>query len=171
VKRLFYRHSQSGRWIPRIPLLVGAIVALAVGIGSGSAYAFFTASGSGSGAASVGTAQAVTVVVASGTPSSTLAPGGSADLVVELDNPNSYSVTITGISENGTTVTPVGGSGGCTTANNGVSVPTQTGLSIAVAAGNNVVVHIPNGAAMSTSSATGCQGASFQIPVNVTVQR
>jgi hypothetical protein len=154
----------------RTPLLVGAALALAIGLEGGSAYAFFTASGSGSTAATAGTAQAVTVVAANGTPSSTLSPGGSADLLVELDDPNSYSVIITSISENGTTVTPVGGSG-CTTANNGVSVPALSGLSITVPSGTNVVVDVPNSVAMSASSASGCQGASFQIPVNLTVQR
>jgi hypothetical protein len=33
------------------------------------------------------------------------------------------------------------------------------------------LVHVANGASMNTSSASGCQGATFQIPVTVTVQR
>ena len=162
------RRAVIARWWHRAPLLLGAVIALVVGLGAGAAYAFFTSSGSGSGAASVGTAQSVTVIAASGTVSSKLIPGISADLLVELDNPNSYSVTITGIAQNGS-VTPVGGSGTCTTT--GVSVPTQTGLSITVASGTNILVHIPNGASMSTASDSGCQGAAFQIPVTITVQK
>jgi hypothetical protein len=102
-------------------------------------------------------------------------------LRVQLNNPNSFSVTVTGIAQNGP-VTVVGGTG-CTSdsgtwpsitlGNSGVSVPTMTGLSIAVASGpiTNVVIHVPTGAFMNTSSASGCQGATFQIPVTLTVQR
>ncbi|MFN2606531.1 MAG: hypothetical protein ABR511_01350 [Acidimicrobiales bacterium] len=150
-----------------------AAVALVVGLGAGGAYAYWSSEGSGRGTAGVGTPAGVTVVAATGTPSSKLIPGTSADLVVQLDNPNSYSVTITGVSQNGS-VTPVGGTGpgtACSSANSGVSVPTQTGLGLTVASGTGVVVHVPNGALMGSASASGCQGASFQIPVTVTVQR
>jgi hypothetical protein len=146
--------------------LIGAVAALSIGLGSGAAYAHFTSSGHGSGAATVGTPSPVTVVAASGTVSSDLQPGSSADLLIEVDNPDSQSLTLTGLSENGSTVTVVGGSG-CTTS--GVSVPTVTGLSITVPPGTNVI-HVPNGAAMSASSVTGCQGATFRIPVLITVQ-
>ena len=165
-------------------LVVGAAAALAIGMGAGagSAYAYFTSAGSGTGSASIGTAQQVTLVAAtSGSALSTLIPGGTADLRMQLNNPNSFSVTIVGISQNGP-VTVVGGSG-CTSdsgtwpsltlGNSGVSVPTQTGLSITVTAApiTNVVVHLANGASMNTDSASGCQGATFQIPVTLTVQQ
>jgi hypothetical protein len=149
--------------------LVLASVMVLSGAVAGGAYAYWTAHGSGSGTASVGTPLNVTVGAASGTTSSLLVPGGSADLLVKLDNPNAYSVTIVGISQSGT-VSVTGGTG-CTAANAGVTVPTQAALNVSVATGTGVVVHIPNGASMSTSSASGCQGASFQIPVTVTVQR
>ena len=150
--------------------LIALTVAVALtGALAGGVYAYFTTGGSGSGAASVGTAQAVTVqAVATGTPASSLQPGGSADLLVQLSNPNSYTVTLVGIAQNGT-VTPVP-SGTCTGANAGVTVPTLAGLTISVASGVHVV-DIPGGAAMGASSASACQGASFQIPVTVTVQR
>lgn len=151
----------------RLTLLVlGGVVALVVGLGA--AYGYFTSAGTGTGPASTGAPLAVTVVAASGTVSSKLIPGGSGDLLVGLNNPNSYSVTIVGISQNGS-VTVVGGSGTCTTT--GASVSTQTGLSVTVASGTNVVVHVPNGATMSTSSDSGCQGASFQVPVSLTVRQ
>jgi hypothetical protein len=143
-------------------------VALVIGLAAGAAYGSFVAAGSGSGAASVGTAQSVTVLAATGTPTSKLIPGGSADLTVTLDNPNSYPVSIVSITQNGS-VNPVGGIGSCS--NTGVTVPTQTGLNIAVASGSSVNVDIPNGASMDATSDSGCQGASFQIPVNITVQK
>ena len=164
-------------------LLVAAMVALvAAGLGAGGAYAYFTSSGSGSGAVSVGTVSAVTVLAATGTPTSDLYPGDTgADLTLTLTNPNSYSLTIVGIAQDGL-VTVVGGSG-CTSdtgtwpspvtlGNSGVTVPTQTGLNVPVPLGpGNVIVHVPGGASMTTSSNGGCQGASFQIPVTITVQK
>jgi hypothetical protein len=156
--------------IRRSFLVIGAIMALVIGLGSGAAYAFFTSHGSGSGAVSTGTPLAVTVqAVASGTVSSFLIPGGNADLLVQISNPNGYSVIITGISQNlSGSVTGSGGIGTCTTT--GVTVPTQTGLSITVGSGTNVL-HVANGASMSTVSDSGCQGATIHIPVIVTVHR
>jgi len=158
----------------RLSIALVAALALVIGVGSGGAYAYWKTQGSGSGTASVGTPAGVTVVAATATPSGKLVPGGSADLVVQLDNPNAYSVTIVGISQNIGPVNPVGGSGpgtACTSANTGVSVPTATGLNLTVASGSNIVVHVANGVSMSTASASGCQGASFRIPVTLSVQK
>ena len=163
----------------RASFVIGAIVALIIGLSAGAAFAYFTSNGSGTASASTGTVQSVHVVAASGTVSSKLIPGSTADLLVELNNPNSYSVTLTAISQQGP-VTVVGGSG-CTSdsgmwpsitlGHSGVSVLTQTGLSITVASGSAVVVHVPNDAFMSVGSASACQGLFFQVPVTVTVQR
>lgn len=158
----------------RLLVLVVGALALAVGITAGGAYSYWTASGAGSGSGDVDVAQAVTVVAAAQGPSVALVPGGTADLVLRLENPNGYPVRITGISQRGTTVTPVGATGpgtACTGVNTGVSVPTQTHLDVPVASGADVTVHIEGAVAMSTSSASGCQGATFQVPVDVVVER
>lgn len=151
-----------------------AAVALAIGVVSGSAYAFFTGAGSGvAGGAVDSPAVAVTVVAATGAPSTQLVPGASADLVLQLDNPNSFPVTIIAVSQSGAVI-PLGGTGpgtACTTLNNGVSVATQSGLAIAVASGAGIVVHVPNAASMTTASASGCQGATFHIPLSVSVRQ
>jgi hypothetical protein len=152
--------------------LVAALVAgasLLVGLGAGGAYAYWRSSGAGSGTASVGIPAAVTVVAATATPATKLIPGNSADLVLRLDNPNAYPVTIVGITQNGS-IDVVGGSG-CSSANSGVTVPTQTGLALPVANGTGVDIHVPGAASMSLTSASGCQGASFHIPLTVTVRR
>ena len=155
--------------LPRTFVVTAAVILL--GVAAGSAYGYWRTSGSGSGTASTGTAQAVTIEAANGSPATKLIPGNTADLVLTLDNPNSYAVTIVGIAQNtGGSVSIVGGAG-CTAGNSAVSVPTQSGLSVAVAPGSGQTVHIAKGAAMGTASNSGCQGASFQIPVNVTVQR
>jgi hypothetical protein len=143
-------------------------VALVVGLGAGSAFAFFAKSMHDSGAAGADTARAVTVVQSQGTVVGTLFPGTTADLIVVLDNPNNFPVHIATVSGSGP-VTSSGGIGVCTTT--GVTVPTQTGLSIAVAPGANVVIHVPSGVAMGASSSSGCQGATFSVPVALTVQQ
>ncbi|HWE55775.1 MAG TPA: hypothetical protein VG435_09690, partial [Acidimicrobiales bacterium] len=114
--------------------------------------------------ASVGTAQAVTVVAATGTVSSKLQPGGSADLTLTINNPNSYAVTVIAVQQSGP-ITVSGGSG-CTSdsgsepsltlGNSGVSVSTQSGLAVSVPSGSGQAVHIANGATMTTASDSGC---------------
>lgn len=155
------------RWL-RMPVIFGTVVALIVGLGAGTAFAFFTSSGNGSGTVSVGITQSVTVVEATGTAVNMLYPGTSGDLLVKLDNPNGFSVTIVSITGNGT-VTVAGGSGTCNTT--GVTVPTQTGLSMVVAASSTVSVVIPDGVSMDATSDSGCQGATFQVPVSLTVRK
>ncbi len=162
----------------RGPLTI-ATISIVVGLAAGAAYGYFTSVGSGNGAATSGSAPSVTVIAASGFVASGLIPGHTADLLLELNNPNATSVTITSIAQDGP-VTVSGGSD-CTSdtgsepalslGNSGVSIPTQYGLSIVVPSGNAVVVHVPAGASMSPASANGCQGASFQIPVSVTAEQ
>ena len=157
-----------------------AASALVLGVGAGAAYAFFFSNGAGSGSAIGATLRPVSVLSANASPSTALLPGGTADLVLTLDNQNGFLVTITGISQDGP-VTVAGGSG-CTSdsgtwpsitlGNSGVSVPASvaTGLSTTLPSGTNNL-DIPSSVTMSTNSYTGCQGASFQIPVTVTVQK
>ena len=162
----------SHRSTSRRPLVAaaGAIVALVPELGAGEAFAYWNTHGTGSAAESTGTSAAVTVqAVASGTVSSKLVPGGSADLLVQLDNPN-RTVTVVGVAQDTSRTAQVVGGSGCTAANSGVSVTTQTGLAVAVGTGTQVV-HIANGAGMAAGSASGCQGAVVELPVTVTVDR
>jgi hypothetical protein len=149
-------------------VLVGSVVALVIGLGAGSAFAYFGRPVHDSGSARAGMARSITVVQSTGAAATTLYPGATSDLIVELDNPNTYAVEIVGVSGSGA-ATSSGGIGNCTTT--GVTVPLQAGLSIAVAPGAAVVVHIPDGVAMGPSSSSGCQGASFKVPVALTVDR
>jgi hypothetical protein len=152
----------------RAPLVVGGVVALVVGLGAGSAFAYFARPIHDSGAAGAGRAQPITVVQSNGTVASKLYPGASADLIVEIDNPNNFPVDIVTVMASGA-VTSSGGIGNCTTT--GVTVPTQKGLSVTVAPGANVTVHIPDGVAMGPNSSSGCQGATFNVPVALTVRQ
>lgn len=166
MKTRIRRFSLPHRWAFGLVAAVAVLV-----VGGASALAYFRAVGSGSGSATSDTAQAVTVqAVSSGAPAVTLIPGGTADLLVQVSNPNTFAVTIVGVSQNGN-VSVIGGAS-CTSdpgGNSGVSVPSQSALSVVVSSGTHVVT-IPNGAAMSASSASGCQGATFQVPVLITVR-
>jgi hypothetical protein len=158
----------------RAAVLLAATVVLVMGLGGGAAFAYFAVTGSGSGAASTDPPQSVTVLQTTGTVTNKLYPGGSGDLVVKLDNPNSYPVDIESVAAGTGTVIGSGGIGACT--DTGVSASPQTGLSISVASdasppNHPVPVVIRNGVSMSTSSDSGCQGATFQVPVVIMVRR
>ena len=147
-------------------ILAGGI--LAVGIGAGAAYGYFTASASGTAYASTGTLVAVTLRT-TGTPSSTLLPGGSADVVLGVNNPNAYGVTLISVTGGPGTITADSGHPGCTTT--GVTFANQTGLDVAIAASGVTTVHLAGAASMSAASSSGCQGATFNIPVTITVHK
>lgn len=152
----------------RRSLVFGTAILLVLGVGSGAALAYWRTTGAGSGSATTGTVQSVTVLAASGTPASLLVPGGSGELLVTISNPNNYAVTLTGLAQNGA-ITVSGGSG-CTAANSGVAVSTQTGLVVSIPAGTNAV-RVSAGIQMTAASATGCQSADFQVPITLTVHR
>jgi hypothetical protein len=149
-----------------VSVLVGLAVALGIGLTGGAVFADFSAHGSGSAVGVVGVPRPVTLDAAFGAVTKGLAPGGTSDLVLTLANPNPFALTVTGVQQRDP-VNVVGGDG-CTTANAGVSILPQTNLSITIASGVHSVT-VPAGAAMSSSSASGCQGASFEFPVLVTV--
>lgn len=146
--------------------LLAAIVTLVLGAGAGVAFAYFTTHGSGSGSGSTGSLQPVTVAATTGSPTTPLLPGHSGDVVLKVSNPNSVAVTLVGVTGNGT-ITADAGHSGCTTT--GVSFSSQTGLSINIPANSTTPVDLVGAASMGTSSSNGCQGASFSIPVAITV--
>lgn len=157
------RHSRSLR---RLTVALGVAVALVLGIGVGSAYAFYKSTGAGNGHAATGTLQPVTVTAVTGTPGTPLYPGGTGDVIVKVTNPNSFAVTLVSVTGNGT-ITAVGGIGTCTTT--GVTFTDQSSLSDSVAASTTTQIDFSAAASMSSSSQTGCQGATFSIPVTITV--
>jgi hypothetical protein len=151
-------------------LVLGGTVALVLSLSGGVAEAFWSSAGSGSGSAPTGTLQPVTVaaLVGGDTPSSTLFPGGSADVILRVNNPNAYALTLVSVSGNGT-ITPDGSHPSCTTT--GVSFTNQTGLSSTIAASGTTLVHLSTAASMAGTSSNGCQGATFSIPVSITVHK
>jgi hypothetical protein len=150
----------------KLAVLTTAVAVSIVGL----VYAAWTTNGTGSGYAKAGTAQALSTVDVSASTSATLYPGGPAgDVTIRISNPNTYPVTVTGVSGNGT-ITADAGHASCTTT--GVSFTDQTGLTINVPAKSGGVngetqTTLSGAASMSNASVNACQGATFTIPVTL----
>lgn len=147
-------------------LAVAAVIGV-IAVGYGTAYAFWTRSTSGAASGTTASLHVSLVALAGGdTSNSTLVPGGQGDLVLKVSTQSSVTLTAVALKSGGS-ITADGGHPGCSTT--GVSVATPTNLPIALAPGTTVV-HLANGVAMSTSSSAGCQGATFSVPVTITVK-
>jgi hypothetical protein len=150
----------------RLVSVLAVVGILALG---GAAYAYFTSHGSGSGHGSTGTMSTITLSATAGSPSTSLYPGGTGDVSLAVNNPNAYAVTLVSVSGNGA-ITPDSGHSACTTT--GVTFSNQSGLSTTIPGSTtNYQVHLSGAVSMSTSSSNGCQGATFTIPVTITVEK
>jgi hypothetical protein len=154
-------------------LTVALIAALA--LFGGTAYAYFAGSGTGSGRAALGKVGTVTLVaVVTTTPNSSLSPGHSADVLLKVKNPNPHAATLVKVTWTGGPITADAGHPSCTTT--GVSFVNWTGvISIPPDTATNgypegYPVHLTGHATMSDASSNGCQGATFFIPVTITVK-
>lgn len=142
----------------------GAVTLLVLGV-VGLVYAAWTASGTGNGYVKAGSAQALTTVDVSATTPATLYPGSNGDVLIRIDNPNPYPVSVTDITGNGAITPDAGHAAGCTTT--GVTFTDQNGVDIDVPASGQTQTTLNNAAAMSNASSNGCQGATFTIPVTL----
>jgi hypothetical protein len=145
--------------------LIPPVVAVVLMAGAGAAFAYFAAAGSGT--ASVSTGSLTISILGAGTPTNPLLPGGTGDVAVMVRNPNSGPVTVVSVTGDGP-ITASGGAGTCTTT--GVSFTDQTGLSIPISAGASKPINLAGAVSMDTTAQNGCQGATFSIPVTVTVR-
>src|SRR5919199_2061134 len=141
--------------------LAVAVLAAAFAV-VGLVYAAWTTNGSGSAYAKAGSAQAIGTVDVSASTTATLYPGVSGDVLIKLDNPNPYAVTVTAITGNGT-ITPDAGHSGCTTT--GVTFTNQTGLNLVIpakvgATDGSLQTTLTGAASMSNASLNACQGAT-----------
>lgn len=145
-----------------------AIVAVAALSAGAIAYAAWVANGSGSATAKAGTAIAMSTSDASASTSATLYPGASGELSVTINNPNPYPVRVTEIAAGEGSVTSSGGTDDedCDDAT-GVSLVPQNGLAIEIGANDSTTATIEGAVQMDNSSADGCQGATFTVPVAV----
>jgi hypothetical protein len=149
-------------------LAVAVLVAVMAAVGL--VYAAWTTNGTGNAYAKAGTSQAISTVDVSASTTATLYPGVTGDVLIKLDNPNPYPVTVTAITGNGTIAADAGHSG-CTTT--GVTFTNQSSLSLVIPAKSGGVDGVlqstlTGAAAMSNASLNACQGATFTIPVTLT---
>jgi len=142
---------------------VATTLVLTAAVG-GAAFAAWSASGTGSGTAASGTATALTTS-ATTAPASAAYPGGPAvALALVASNPNGFPGRVTSITlDTARPVVVTGGSGTCTAPPVAVSA---TALSINLAANaSNVSLTVPGALTLGASTPSGCQGATFTVPV------
>ena len=149
----------------RASAAVGMAGALVLGLGAGSAFGYFTAGGAGHGSAS--TATLLPALGAHGVPATWLVPGRTADVVVEVTNPNLFAVWVVSATAGGD-VTVDAGHPTCTPASVGFTNPGS--LNVLIPAGTTQALSFPAAASMSISAPNACQGASFSIPLTLTVR-
>ncbi|MDQ0673975.1 hypothetical protein QFZ36_001536 [Pseudarthrobacter siccitolerans] len=154
-------------------LKAAALAASLIAAGAGTAYAYWSSAGAGSGSAAAGTMQPITVdaLVAGDSPQATLVPGGTADVVLQLNNPNPYAVQVYTISPNGPATADTAHPG-CTTTGvtfTGTAAPLTPATF--VAANSSTLLTLPGSAAMDTTSLAACQGATFHLPVTAEARK
>jgi hypothetical protein len=157
------RGPLAPRMTRRALALTSAVIAVLAG--AGIALAYFTANGSDTASASTGTLK-VSLAATAGTPNTPLLPGGAAgDVTLAVNNQNNFAVTLISVVGEG----PITAGGGCTAPD--VTFANQTGLHISIPADSfNYQVDLPAAASLGASSPNDCQGATFSIPVTITVE-
>ena len=155
--------------------MVAAIAITVVLFGAAAALAFLTPRGSGSGSAVAGSASQVTI--SRGASTSSLYPGGSADVALVISNPNPIAIHVPSLvldtSEGGGTGFAVDGShSGCglstlafTSQSNGGlgwDVPKKVGST-----NGTLALDLAHPISMGTGAVNACQGATFTVYLQV----
>jgi hypothetical protein len=160
----------------RVAILTAAGLAVA---GGGIALAFWTAGGSGTGAAASGAAANVTFTGGTVT-GNLLFPGGTGDVVINVDNSNPFPVSVDSLVLPAGAATAYSDSGqttlnaACNTGGTGVSwsyaTKSLTGVIVAAKSGStdgSLTLTLTGGASMDNTSDNSCQSSFFALP-NVT---
>jgi hypothetical protein len=159
----------------------GIVAGVALGLIGGSvAWGSWLSDGRGNAVAQAGTAKPVTTSIENVTVDSLLYPTLTADAKIKISNPNPYNVEVQKIKwtpSDGVTASRV--AAGKTCGNTGVyfgdftNGPIGTdGLrldKLVIGAGQTREFTLPNAVHMINNSEDGCQGATFSVPVTVTV--
>ncbi|MFI5934972.1 hypothetical protein [Actinoplanes sp. NPDC051494] len=137
--------------------------ALAV-LASGSAYGYWSTAGSGSGSATTGAPVALTLT--QGTSTGFLYPGGTSDVALMINNPNTFAVRVNQLALD--TSQGTGGfgvdAGHSTCGVAAVSYTTQNNSGgWTVAASGTLSLSLTGALAMSLSAPNACQGATFRV--------
>lgn len=159
-------------------LIAACTLAALCGLLATPALAYFTSGGSGTGTSRTGTLKPLVIHHATaGSTSTPLYPGKSGDLAVKVSNPNSSPVTLRRVAQGGGVSVDRGA--GCTNdpgwpetmGTSGLSIPEPIELTTTLDSGETLELHLPGAASMSPASATGCQGATFYIPITLEVSQ
>lgn len=164
-------HRRSRFWVPSVGrrfMLTAAATFFAIAAISGSALAYWSANGTGSGASTAGTMTiSVTGLQAGDSNQAPLLPGQSGDVILRVNNPNSFPVHVTTIAANGSATA----SNGCAPTDVTFNAPSDySAAQFTLSPGSNLI-RIAGGASMGLASASACQGATFSLPISVTVRK
>jgi hypothetical protein len=159
----------TGARRPRRVLLASLFAILTLPVG-GLAHAYWR--GPGNGAATGTTGLTVAVSLGPGTPTANLYPGGSADVVLSVSNPNTLPVHIGSLAldtSQGTGGFSVdAGHSGCDVATLSLTTATNGGVGWTIpakvgAVNGTLAVTLTNALAMGVGAANACQGASATV--------
>lgn len=148
------------------PVLLGSLVLVLVVAVGGVADALWTGSGGGTGSGSTGTT--VPVTLSPGTPAAALHPGGRANVVLTVSNPNPSPILIGSLvldTDQGTGGFAVdAGHSGCDVSSLSFTPQTNGGAGWTVpgrvgGANGTLSVTLPNAVGMGLGAANACQGA------------
>jgi hypothetical protein len=161
------RHAaprRAGRTFVLVATIAGAVI-----LPSGIAQAYWRSAGSGTGSAGTGTVSSLTGLTGSAASTGLLAPGGTGSLVVSVSNPNPTPITVTAISTGSVSVSVSGAAGTCTPTDPAISLATPSaGLPFTVPANGTATATLTDALAMGVTAASGCQSATFSVPVTLT---
>jgi hypothetical protein len=156
-----------GRTRRRRALVIVPVVCVAASMVGFGAAAYWTHNGNGSSTGHIGTMTAATLTLA--TEATALYPGGAADLTVTVANPNDFSVVLSGVAvDPGSAISS--SDAGCDGPTY-VSVVPGTLPTTVIAANSSEQFVLTDAARLSVSAVQACQGATFTIPLAVTVKR
>ncbi|MFL6136287.1 MAG: hypothetical protein ACJ74O_00590 [Frankiaceae bacterium] len=159
------RHSRrrSHRWLA---VGAGALASLAL---AGTATARWASSGTGAGGASSAAGLAALTTTATVATGAALVPGGTAAaLSLKVANPGSIAVTVTAIAlDSSRSIVVSGAKGTCTSPPLTVTTPVGWAGLVVPAGGTTGATTIAGAVSLGAGASSGCQGATFTIPVTL----
>ncbi|MEA5453773.1 hypothetical protein SPF06_03470 [Sinomonas sp. JGH33] len=155
----------------RATTAAAAVVLLVASASAG--FAYWLMAGTGSGAAAAGQLQALTAqaLVQPAPGQQLLFPGGTADAVLSVTNPNPYDVQLYSVAAAGPAA-PDAGHPQCTTT--GVTFQNPAAPltpNVTIPANSTATVILPGTVTMDLGSDSGCQGAVFHLPLTLEVRK
>jgi hypothetical protein len=164
------RRGLMSRRAVRASLLVFLVAVVLADIG-GAAHAFWHSTGTGTGSGTTATTGSA-VTLSPGTPTASLFPGGHANVVLNVSNPNTAIVHLGSLAldpSSGTVGFAVdAGHSGCATSTLSFTAQTNAGAGWTVPAKAGSVngalsITLTNALGMDTTAANACQGATFVV--------